>query len=184
MKPLTDEEKVIQQKLKELSALVEQREQIQAKITKNEAAIRAFIELLEDETDQQIYTSILSLRSKPVGLTETIKSELRIANKLTPSQMRDRLTESAFPLSGYANPLAVIYTTMNRLVDQGLARKSEDGNFEWIGQGTPISNITDAVRSKFKNLDDFEEAILGPLAKGRGLLAMQKAKIAAEREKK
>jgi hypothetical protein len=128
----SNEEKVIQQKLKELAALVEQREQIQAKITKTEAAIRAFIALLEDELDQEIYAMRLQVESKPLGLTESVKRVVREAGKFVDAaEVRNALTDSGFPLSGYANPLAVIHTTLNRLHKQGLVDKNEEGDFQW-----------------------------------------------------
>jgi hypothetical protein len=132
MKALTSEEKIIQAKLKELRVLVEEREQIQARITKTEAAIRAFIDLLEDENEQAIYTMRLQDESKPRGLTETIKRVLRLAKKLTPQEVREGLSEAGFPLGNYVNPLAVIYTTLNRLAEQGLVIKDGSGGFEWV----------------------------------------------------
>jgi hypothetical protein len=132
----SNEEIVIRQKLKELSGLVEQRDQVQARIAKTEAAISAFIELLENELDQQLYTMMLKKASKPVGLTESIKRVFREARgaTLSPSDARERLEEDGFPLSGYANPLAVIYTTFTRLRDQGLIEETDEkeaGIFKW-----------------------------------------------------
>jgi hypothetical protein len=141
---LTSEERVIQAKIKELSALVEQREQLQVRISKIEKAIRAFIELLEDERDQVIYTAQLATANRPLGLTDHVKRELQTAERLTPTAMRDRLAESGFPLSGYSNSLAVIYTTLTRMVDQGLARKTEDGEFEWVAPLTAGQKIVKA----------------------------------------
>jgi hypothetical protein len=131
MTPLK-EETVIDQKLQKLAGLVEQREQLQARITRTENAIRAFIELLENEISQKVYTAKLSMASKPMGLTEVVKYELRKARKLTPAMLKDRLKESGFPLSGYANPFAVLYTTLTRLEDQKLIKKVENGEYEWI----------------------------------------------------
>ncbi len=148
------EETVINQKLKELSGLVEQREQIQARIIKTEAAIRAFIELLEDETDQKIYASKLAMASKPLGLTEVIKYEVCRAGRLTPAAVRDRLTESGFPLSGYSNPLAVIYTTLTRLIEQGMIKKLKSGEYEWIGEKKSRRNLSDYVMSPPPKLGD------------------------------
>lgn len=128
----SNEERVIEQKLKELSALVEEREQVQTRIAKIEGAIRAFIELLEDENEQQKYLNKLQDVSKPQGITEAIRRILVEAQDwLTATEVRDRLAKDGFPLSGYANPLAVIYTTLTRLCDKGLAtRNTDDGTFK------------------------------------------------------
>jgi len=126
MAPST-EIKVIEEKLKELKRLVEEREQLQARITKIESAIRAFIELLEEDADQTIYTARLATASKPLGITGAVKRAL--GKKLvTPIEVRDQLQEAGFPLTGYANALAVIYTTLRRLCEQGFAERI-DGKF-------------------------------------------------------
>jgi hypothetical protein len=135
---------VINQKLKELAGLVEERERIQEKITKIESAIRSFIALLDDEISQQIYTVKLRLASKPIGLTEVVKREVQEAGKITLGALRDRLTESGFQLSGYSNPLAVLYTTLSRLEDQKFIKKHENGEYEWI-----VSDTFAAPRKRF-----------------------------------
>lgn len=138
----SNEERIIQQKLKELSGLVEQRDLIQAKIDKTEAAISAFIALLEDELDQEIYSMRLKIASKPLGLTEAIKrifiEAQRKGEALLPGTVKDRLTESGFPIASYSNPHAVIYTTLTRLRDQGLIEEAEkeNGIFKWVAKET------------------------------------------------
>src|ERR1035437_9243966 len=94
------EEQLINERLKELRSLVEQRELIQTRITKIETIIRALIDLLDDETDQKIYGAKLAMSTKPVGLTEVIKHVLREGGKLTPAGVRDKLVETGFPLAG------------------------------------------------------------------------------------
>lgn len=129
MTPVT-EEKIIEEKLKEISRLVEEREQIQSRISKLETAVRAFIELLEDDVDQQIYTAKLTAVSKPLGITNAVKRALASAKSwLTPADVREILQEDGFPLSGYSNALAVLYTTLNRLTEQGVAEKNAAGQF-------------------------------------------------------
>jgi len=153
MAPNSNEERIIQQKLKELSSLVEQRDLLQAKIDKTEAAISAFIPLLEDELDQEIYSMRLKVAAKPLGLTESIKRIFRAAQRsgeaITPTTVKERLTESGFPISTYSNPHAVIYTTMMRLKEQGLIEEAdkENGIFKWIGKEpmTPRSRDLDAM---------------------------------------
>lgn len=131
MPPETEIE-VIENKLKELADLVEKREQAQARIAKTEAAIRAFIELLDDEHQQKFYSARLSDTSKPLGLTEAVKRVLRATGEsLNAMAVRDALVASGFSISGYASPLAVVHTTLNRLNEQGLAERVGDG-FKWI----------------------------------------------------
>jgi hypothetical protein len=135
------EAKAIDEWLKQLRSLVEQREQTQTRITKIEAVVRSLIDLLDDETEQKIYTAKLAMSSKPVGLTEVIKHILRESGKLTPSGVRDKLNDSGFPLAQYSNPLAVIFTTVKRLEDQKLVRKTKDGEYEWVGGETTTNDI-------------------------------------------
>ena len=124
------EVKVIEDKLKELRRLVEEREQIQSRITKVESAIRAFIELLEEDADQTIYTARLAAASKPAGITGALKTVFLTTGKklLTSIDLRDELQRNGFPLAGYSNALAVIYTTVTRLCEQGFVEKI-DGKF-------------------------------------------------------
>jgi hypothetical protein len=160
----SSEELAIQEKLRELTALIEQREQVQTRIGKVENAIRAFIELLEDEKDQQIYTAMLDNASKPIGLTETIKRVLRQAGKsLTPVQVRDKLVEARFPLSGYANPLAVIYTTLNRLFDQNFVRKTTEGEYEWI----EVHPGAEKLAQRFRKPTGKTVSLAGPYGLGK-----------------
>jgi hypothetical protein len=174
----SNEERVIQQKLKELSGLVEQRDQIQARIGKTEAAIRAFIELLEDERDQQLYSARLTSASKPLGLTEAIKRIFVQAKEpLLPMAVRDRLVESSFPLSGYSNPMAVIYTTITRLRDQDLIEEcgKESGAFRWIakeslmrdfgqkrGEGERASTMPPPTRQRGRSFTDDMVGMMAP----------------------
>lgn len=134
MNPPLSEKQIIEQKLKELSALYERREQLLDKITKTETAIRALIPLLEDDLDQQVYSMRLTVAAHPVGLTESVKEIIKSAKgqSVEPTVVRDKLEESGFPLSGYQNPLAVIYTTIYRMQKQGLVKAGVDG-FSWIG---------------------------------------------------
>jgi Fic family protein len=130
--PITSDERIIQAKLKELRGMVEAREQIQVRITKTEALIKAMIDLLEEDITQTIYIMRLQEEIKPRGLTETVKRVLRQAGRLTPQGVREKLEEEGFPLAGYASALSVIYTTLNRLTEQGLVNKKIHGEFEWI----------------------------------------------------
>lgn len=137
------EAKAIDEWLKQLRSLVEQREQAQTRITKIESVVRSLIDLLDDETEQRIYAAKLAMSSKPVGLTEVIKHILRESGKLTPSGVRDKLNDSGFPLAQYSNQLAVIFTTLRRLQDQELVRKTKDGEYEWVGGETTIDVIAE-----------------------------------------
>ena len=125
---VSNEERVIKEKLKQLSEMVEERELLQERIAKTAAAISAFIELLENEDAQEFYRSKLAAASKPVGLTESIKRILqaRPDHWHSPSAIRALLETDGFPLSGYNNALGVIYTTLGRLVDQELVEYGQD----------------------------------------------------------
>ena len=143
-----NEAKVIEEKLKELTRLVEEREQLQSRITKVEAAIRAFVELLEDNGEQMAYAARLEAATQPLGITGAVKRALLTSPKklLGAIDIRDALVADEFPLSGYSNALAVIYTTLNRLCDQGFAEK-EGNKFKLKA---PSSDINEALRDAYR----------------------------------
>lgn len=153
MTPVNNEEQIIRHKLRELVGLVEQRDLIQAKIDKTEAAISAFIALLEDDLDQEVYRMQLKIAAKPLGLTESIKRIIREATRkrqgISPTDIKQRLEESGFPIGDYKNPNAVIHTTLLRLRDQSLIEESDkvNGIFTWIAKEpeTPRSRELEAA---------------------------------------
>ncbi len=62
------------------------------------------------------------------GLTESIREILTVAGgPLRAPEIRDRLVESGFDLSGYSNPLAVIHTTLRRLEESDQVHSTEAG---------------------------------------------------------
>jgi hypothetical protein len=142
MAPIS-EKQAIEEQLKEIQSLVSQRDKIQARITKLGTSVRALADLLDDSGEQRRFLAILDIVSKPIGLTEAIKNVMRNSGRLTAMAVRDKLTESHFPMSSYSNPLGAVYTTLARLQDQGFINKPTATEYEW---GTP-KTIEDAVRN-------------------------------------
>jgi len=130
IKEAPTERRTLEELLRELNSLIQQRESVQARISKVEAAIQALTELLDDPVERKDWELYLAIVTKPTGLTDVIKYILRAGERLTASEVRDRLLESDFPVSNYSNPLAVVHTTLGRLCDQGLIKKHDDG-YEW-----------------------------------------------------
>jgi hypothetical protein len=145
------ETRAIEDMLRELNSLVQQRDKIQARISKVEAVVRALIDLVEDEGERGTWNYCLAIVSRPSGLTEVIKRIMRREGRLSGPEVRDRLIESGFPLSDYSNPLAVVHTTLSRLQDQGLIRKREEGVYEWAEPKD---------RARAKHLESMTEAML------------------------
>jgi hypothetical protein len=98
---------------RELTALEDAREHLDARLSQLRQTIGALSALCEEHTE-------------PRGFTDAVRDVLRASvEALTPAQVRDRLQASGFALDGYSNPLASIHVILKRLVAAGEARSYE-----------------------------------------------------------
>jgi hypothetical protein len=75
----------------------------------------------------------------PLGLTDACRLVLRGGLPMTPTEVRDRLAAIGVDLSGYANELAAIHTTLKRLNEAGEIRliPKPSGRHAYLWQKPP-----------------------------------------------
>ena len=130
----TPEHTVIGDYLKQLIDLAKQRAEIEKRTALIEKAVRALIDLVDEEDERLRLLEILDEVARPAGLTNAISNQLEKAGraKLTPKETRDLVAPLLF---GHSNPLASVHTVLKRLARSGKARLTEkDGEpaYEWI----------------------------------------------------
>jgi len=123
-------------KLKELA---EQRDHIEADIAKAEPVVKALAQSIEDRTEREKLLAEVESLVKPEGFTDAISRILRESrpNALTPPEIRDRMIEGGFNLSGYKSPLASIHAILIRLRKRMVIKRRVQGDqtvYEWIGE--------------------------------------------------
>ncbi len=94
----------------------------------------------------------------PRGLTELCRRMFRATDQdLSPVAVRHNLERMGFELARYENPMAVIHTTINRLVERGELTKVLDikskKTFRWAGSSP-------AAQEALRKAADKESAIL------------------------
>src|ERR1035438_10369190 len=95
-------------------------------IAQLDAHISATSQLVENDPSQFMATA---------GLTLVCKLALdRSAGWFTAQDIRQHLANCGIDLSPYANPMAVLHTTLGRV---GESMRSEDGNLYYARKGTP-----------------------------------------------
>lgn len=82
------------------------------------------------------------------GITDAIRkvmSERKEGSHVSAQMVRSILERDKFPLSEYKNAMAVIHTTLKRLVDQGELQPFEASNgktyYKWIDRGITDEDI-------------------------------------------
>jgi hypothetical protein len=83
-------------------------------------AIRALAQVCEDEETKANYLLALEDVTGKPGFTAAVKSVLRPGVAMTPKHVRDLIVFlKKMDLSGYANPMASIHTTLRRMEAKG-----------------------------------------------------------------
>lgn len=107
--------------------LVQRRNEIDREVTKLKQLILATFPLLPEDKQALFHAEIEEMEEQSGGLLNAIKLVFS-AHKgewLTPTQVRDYLTEMGFNLTQYrANPLASIGTTLRRMVPSHVDSKT------------------------------------------------------------
>lgn len=79
-----------------------------------------------------------------LGLTDAIRSILKRSSdeRMSPQDVRTRLGERGYDLSGLSAPMASIYKILTRLVDDSeeVEREREDGRVYYRWKSTPITD--------------------------------------------
>lgn len=109
----------------ELQQVLNKQNELQRRATELKRTIEALSSLCEEnpETNDAALEALEQMLLPELGITTGIRTILQEAdrNGIIPNatDIRDALIEKKFDLSGYANALAVIHNTLNRLERQG-----------------------------------------------------------------
>ena len=109
----------------EESRMEERREKLERRKDRLIQIAKAISQFLGEDFKQQ------------TGITNVIREVLNDADEdgLTPADVRNRLHKTDFEINAYSNPLAVVHTTLKRLVKQGeLKSKRINGKtrYYWV----------------------------------------------------
>ena len=108
--------KAIEDSKKDLRKLVSQRDEINLKIERKQAVIKALANALDDPAEAFAQIEEMDEIVAPVGLTDKIRIVLRSSmDGFTAVDVRNMLEALKFDLSDYSNALATIHTTLKRL---------------------------------------------------------------------
>ena len=151
---IDSEKKMIELQLQKLGDAVFERQKIEEKISRHEAAIRGILALVEDEKELLSYLERLEDTIRPAGFTNAVRDVLqRTTEKLTATEVKDHLSQSGFNVDGYSNPLASIHTVLKRLVIAGEAEPgTRDGRATYGRKGIrrfPRTSPREAKRRAF-----------------------------------
>jgi len=130
----------------EMTRLIQQRAELDARLTQLKSTVDVLSALLNEPP--KLGPDDLGEGRDAVGVSEAIRQVLTKADTaLTPNQIKSLLTESGFDLAGYANPGAVIYNTLKRLVRQQEVDQINDpsGAFAYKLRKPWIDDLADAV---------------------------------------
>lgn len=136
---LTDYKKAFAQAHADLEKLVEEREEIDRKISKLKQAIVGLAPLADEAGD-----GIRWLFDQEFGITDGIREVLSSAEKpLTPLEVRDRLAPLKPGLTEQANLMASIHTILKRLVPkEAESSTNRDGDVVYLWIGTAATKKT------------------------------------------
>jgi phage terminase large subunit-like protein len=108
--------KALEDSKKDLRKLVSQRDEINLKIERKQAVIKALANALDDPDEASAQIAEMDEIVSPVGLTDKIRIVLRSSmDGFTAVEVRGMLEALKFDLSDYSNALATIHTTLKRL---------------------------------------------------------------------
>lgn len=154
----SDYQQILNRALQEYESLKSRREEIDLRMTKQLAFIRATLNLLPPQQEAEFTARMEEIARKnqirDEGLIESVRRILQRANGkfLTATQIRDFLLHFGFDFSAYrSNPLASVSTTVRRLreTDRNVESSQSEGVatvYRWVGSippGTPIISFTD-----------------------------------------
>ena len=112
-----DVKKLLEESRKELAELVRQRDQLNIAIIQREERVRGLSAIaLRDELTQGQNDSKQSL----VGITEAIRSVLRLKNKpMTAAEVKADLEMMGYHFKGFSNHSAMVHNTLKRMAENG-----------------------------------------------------------------
>jgi len=121
--------KALENARKELDALVQERAQLDQRISKLAKTIEGLASLSDDpDVSTETKTKLLDLElSEAMGLTQAIRHVIGASFfAMTPPEIRDALVEEGFDPAKYSNMLTVIHNTLLRLERQGEIHREQN----------------------------------------------------------
>jgi hypothetical protein len=112
-----DVKKLLEESKKELAELVRRRDLLNVAIIQSEERVRGLQGIaLRDQLTQGETDGKQSL----VGITEAIRSVLRLKNKpMTASEVKADLEMMGYHFKGFSNPSAMVHNTLKRMAENG-----------------------------------------------------------------
>lgn len=134
----------------ELDRLLEQRDEVERRISQLKQTIVALAPLAEEE---DLVTELARAWMGALGLTDAIREVLRSETKpVTALEVKDRLIKTGADLSGYKNALGSIHTVLRRLVEskEATAGTDKEGSttYEWSRQAMITTLYAQALGSE------------------------------------
>jgi hypothetical protein len=118
---------------KELESLTTQRVEIEEKIRHLKQLIRQLAAVSGDEAGAAALASLAA--QEGLGLTGGVRAALKQSRQWkTAGEVRQILISLGYDLSKYANSSAIVYTILNRLVQQGSVERDDSqsaGRYRW-----------------------------------------------------
>lgn len=106
---------LLRQRQRELDEAVGQRDRLNLSIIELEAHIKALNSVLYRNV---LSTTIQGAQATAVGLTEAIRSAIRLTRRpMTAAEVKAALRQAGFDFERFSNASAVIHTTLKRLAD-------------------------------------------------------------------
>jgi hypothetical protein len=133
-----DIDKSIDNRLRDLDKLCEQRDYVERMLFQVNLALRSLARDTKNQKKRkQALVAVKKARRRPAGLTEAISEMLRDTpySSLSANEVRHWLERGGFDLSDYSQPLATISVTLRRLAVSGrvkAVRKNRRVTYQWI----------------------------------------------------
>jgi chromosome segregation ATPase len=128
--------KALEDSKRELRALVAQRDEINLRIERAQAAINGLANMLDNPDETVAQLAEMNEIVGPVGLTDAVGRVVQASlDGFTAVEVRDMLEAMKFDLSKYSNALAAIHTTLKRLEGSRKVRSfttpQGDTRYQW-----------------------------------------------------
>lgn len=139
---------ILGQAFEEYAKLLEERQNLDLELSKKKQFIRATINMLPDNKDQECFKFLLDGFMEELGLTDAIRKVLRSnpKNYFTATEVRDKLREAKFDFSSYkANPLASVHSILKRLKPDEVEATEIDGVAAWRWAGEIVKAPSSAA---------------------------------------
>ncbi|SRR6266550_4687914 len=146
--------------LEQLAGLAARQTDIERKIGRLEKAVRAIIDLLDDEGEQLKYLERLDDTLRPAGLTDAIREFLKInkGKPISPTGVAGWVRQYTV---NHSNPLASVHTVLKRLAKTDeFEAVTVDGkpHYRWISSDEYWDRLAGLKTSTYEGKDKQKKA--------------------------